>query len=104
MAKVNPKIYRKKRLKIHKIKRALPMIIGLVLVVLSIWAMNPAGLRTRGKVEVSGKPELKADKEVVDLGDVKLGKPVAVSFEITNVGDKTLEFTKKPFVEAVEGC
>jgi hypothetical protein len=54
--------------------------------------------------EVTGGPSLKVDKEKVDLGDLKLGSPVKVSFEITNVGDKPLRFEESPYVEVREGC
>jgi hypothetical protein len=54
--------------------------------------------------EVTGGPSLKVDKEEVDLGDVKLGSPVKVSFEITNVGDEPLRFEEAPYVEVLEGC
>ena len=105
MAKVDPKIYKKKRyFKTHKLKRALPMFVGVILVFLSVWGLNPGGIRTRANVEVSGKPELKADRELVDLGDIKLGKTTTVAFEVTNVGDQTLKFTKAPYIEVVEGC
>jgi len=108
MAKVDPKIYRKKRGQSARIKskllRAAPMVVGLVLVLLALWGLNPGGIFTRRNVEVAGKPQLKADKELIDMGNVKLGKMVSASFQVTNVGDQTLEFTKKPYVEAVEGC
>jgi hypothetical protein len=55
-------------------------------------------------IEVNGSPSLKVDKEKVDLGDVPLNQPVKVSFQLTNVGDGTLQFTKDPYVEVVEGC
>lgn len=55
-------------------------------------------------MEVSGQPSLMVDQEVVDLGDVKLGKKVSVSFTLANVGDKTLNFDAQPYVEVVEGC
>ena len=54
--------------------------------------------------EVTGAPRLKADKEKVDLGDVKLGQTVQVAFEIANTGDRPLRFTETPYVEVVEGC
>lgn len=54
--------------------------------------------------EVTGGPSIKVDKEEVDLGDVKLGNPVKVSFKITNVGDKPLRFEEAPYVEVREGC
>lgn len=53
---------------------------------------------------VTGGPALQVDKENVDLGDVKLGQTVEAKFEVTNVGDQPLRFTKKPYVEVIEGC
>jgi hypothetical protein len=55
-------------------------------------------------IEVNGSPSLKVDKDQVDLGNVKLGQTVQVSFQLTNVGDQTLRFNKQPYVEVVEGC
>ena len=55
-------------------------------------------------IEVTGAPSLKADKEKVDLGDMKFNQPARVSFQLTNVGDQTLRFTKDPYIEVVEGC
>lgn len=54
--------------------------------------------------EITGGPSLRADKEKVDLGDVKLGQTVQVSFEISNVGDQSLKFSKAPYIEVKEGC
>ena len=55
-------------------------------------------------VEVSGSPRLKADQEVVDLGDVPLNQTVNVTFQLENVGDQPLRFSKEPSIEVVEGC
>lgn len=54
--------------------------------------------------EVIGAPALKADQEMIDLGDVRLGQTVNASFQLTNVGDQPLFFTELPYVEVVEGC
>lgn len=54
--------------------------------------------------EVTGRPNLTVNKEQVDLGDVKLGDTVEVSFELKNTGDKPLKFSKAPYVELIEGC
>lgn len=54
--------------------------------------------------EVTGAASLKIDKELVDLGDMKLGNTAKVSFEITNVGDQPLKFSKEPYIEVKEGC
>jgi hypothetical protein len=63
---------------------------------------NSAAPRTTP--QAAGAPRLKVDRERVDLGSVRLGQTVAVSFELTNVGDQPLRFTEAPFVEVVEGC
>jgi hypothetical protein len=55
-------------------------------------------------IEVIGAPSLKVDKEQVDLGDVHLGQWVSATFQLTNVGDKTLRFTRQPYIEVLEGC
>ena len=55
-------------------------------------------------VEVTGAPKLKLDKEQVDLGTVRLGQTVEVTFNVANTGDKQLRFTEPPYVEVVEGC
>jgi hypothetical protein len=52
----------------------------------------------------AGGPALQVDKEKVDFGDVPLGQTVEVKFEVANVGDQPLRFTKKPYVEVIEGC
>lgn len=55
-------------------------------------------------IEVQGAPSLNVDQEKIDLGDVKLGQMVQVSFRLTNVGDKSLRFSEQPYIEVVEGC
>ncbi len=75
----------------------------LVLAVLALW-LWPLAKPTTAKLEVSGAAALKPDKEKIDLGDVRLGNTVSASFQLTNVGDKPLRFTKKPYIQVVEGC
>jgi hypothetical protein len=58
----------------------------------------------KAAIEVTGQPRLKVDQEVVDLGDVALGRPVEVAFVLTNVGDQPLRVTDPPYAEVVEGC
>ncbi len=53
---------------------------------------------------VTGGPALQVDKEKVDLGNLALGSTVEAKFEVTNVGDRPLQFTKKPYIEVIEGC
>jgi hypothetical protein len=77
--------------------------VGLLLVIGAFFVFNKPA-KSAGAVEVAGSPGLKVDKEKVDLGDVQLGQTVLVSFRLTNAGDKTLKFTKAPYVEVLEGC
>jgi len=104
MSQNKSKKYSKKRQRQNR--RWLPILIvlgGLLLVALAFLALRdkPA---PGAAIEVTGAPSLKVDKEEVDLGDVKLGKTVEVSFQLTNVGDETLQFDKEPYIEVVEGC
>jgi multidrug efflux pump subunit AcrA (membrane-fusion protein) len=55
-------------------------------------------------VEVVGAPKLKVDQEMVNLGNVTLGKTVEVTFQLTNVGDEPLRFSEAPYIEIIEGC
>lgn len=72
---------------------------GLLLVIAAMaLALNGTG------GSASGAPKLAVDRQEVDLGDVKLGTPVTVSFTLTNSGDGPLTFTRLPFVEVKEGC
>jgi hypothetical protein len=54
--------------------------------------------------EVSGGPSLKVDKELLDLGDQKLGSTTQASFTLTNIGNQPLQFTEVPYIEVKEGC
>jgi hypothetical protein len=92
----------------HKKKKQLwPMIVlfggGLLLLIGVVFAFNKPS-QSKAAIEVSGSPSLKVDQEKVDLGDVKFNQPAEVIFVITNVGDKTLKFSKEPYVEILEGC
>ncbi len=75
---------------------------GLLVIGAFIALRKPAP--TLAAIEVKGSPSLQVDQEKVDLGDVKLGKTVEVTFKLTNVGDQPLRFSKAPYVEVAEGC
>ena len=77
------------------------LLVGAALFVL--WkTQQPA--KEAAPVEVSGQPSLKVDRDFVDFGDVPLGEVISVSFDVANVGDQTLNFKSKPYVEVLEGC
>lgn len=80
------------------------VIAGFVLILMASLAMFRPVSGALYDVFGSGSPSLKVDKEKIDLGDVKLGKIVSVSFQITNTGNKTLRFNKDPYVEVLKGC
>ena len=98
---------KKKNLKQGRKKQAWPMILllggGLLLVIGAIVAFNKPS-QPQPATEVTGSPSLSVNQEKVDFGDVKLGQTVEASFQITNVGDQTLRFTKAPYIEVLEGC
>jgi hypothetical protein len=88
-------------------KKAGPLLIaiaGFVLILMASLALVRPASGAFQDLFGSGEPSLKVDKEKVDLGNVKLGKSVSVSFQVTNVGNKTLRFSKAPYVEVLKGC
>lgn len=76
---------------------------GLLLVFVGIIALNRPS-KPQVAIEVNGSPALKVDKQKVDLGNIKLGNTVDVSFELMNVGDQPLRFSKTPYIEVAQGC
>jgi hypothetical protein len=77
---------------------------GVLLVVLAVSLAVRRPATSDFTPEVQGSSSLKADREKVDLGDVRLGETVQVSFELTNAGDRILRFARDPYIEVVEGC
>ena len=105
MSQTKHKKYTKRR----KQRPILPMVMlgvgGLVLILAAVFAFTQSSKpKPKVAIEVNGSPSLKVDKETVDLGDIKLGKQVSVSFQISNVGDQPLRFTSAPTIEVKEGC
>jgi len=68
-----------------------------------LYVANQSG-KPKAAIEVTGSPSLRVDREEVDLGNVKLGRTVSASFQLTNVGDQTLRFSESPYIEVLEGC
>jgi hypothetical protein len=100
LTKHSQRVVPKKRIPIW-----LPLIIVAGLAVLVVVVISSNNTSTaQSAIEVKGVPALKVDKEQVDFGDVPLGQTVEVKFEITNVGDRMLQFTGTPYVEVIEGC
>ena len=102
---------KKKKVKYNKhtqrSKRLAPLLIGLggiLLAVLAFLALNKSEPASLSTPQVKGAASLMVDQEVIDLGDVQLGVQVKASFKVTNVGDKPLRFTDRPYIEVVEGC
>lgn len=90
-----------------KKKKLLPFWLGLggiVLIVMAIFAFRRGNSAPIIAPAGNGPSSLKVDKEKVDLGDIKLGQMVSVSFELTNVSSQPLEFKEQPYVEVKEGC
>ncbi|PKO16633.1 MAG: hypothetical protein CVU39_07360 [Chloroflexi bacterium HGW-Chloroflexi-10] len=104
MPKLKRKISKKQNI-LHK-RNQLPLFLALggiaVLLIAAFFAFQKKA--TPYTPEVSGTPSLKVDKERVDLGEVKLGQTVQVSFGLKNVGDQPLKFSDVPYVEVKEGC
>jgi len=76
----------------------------LALVVAALSVVLGGGSGGPARVEVTGQPRLKVDKETIDLGNIQLGRTVDASFVLTNVGDEPLKIAEAPFIEVVEGC
>ena len=77
---------------------------GIVLFAVMGYLLWQGNASPKVSLEVQGAPALKADREQVDLGEVKLGQTVQVSFQIANVGDQPLRFAETPYIEVKEGC
>jgi hypothetical protein len=97
----------KKQAKKQKQNSALPLVLllgGALLLVFGAILAYSWQSKPNASIEANGSPSLKVDKEKVDLGDVKLGQSVQVSFQITNAGNQALRFAKDPYIEVKEGC
>ena len=104
MSQDKPKRYQKKQRKQTPIWLPVTVVLaGVALLGLAFWGLSGKSAN-KASLEVTGAPALKADKNEVNLGDVKLGQLVEVEFQLSNVGDQTLRFAEAPYIEVVEGC
>ncbi|HEY3341235.1 MAG TPA: hypothetical protein VGK81_04415 [Anaerolineae bacterium] len=72
-----------------------------------VWSLATGGSSTgtpKVTPEVTGAPKLKVDREVIDLGDIKLGNTTQATFVLTNISDQPLKITDPPYIEVLEGC
>ena len=91
----------------HKKKSPWPLIVmltGALLLVFGAIFLSNRPEKPKTAIEITGSPSLSVDQETIDLGEVKLGQQVSVSFQVTNVGDQTLRFSEAPYIEIKEGC
>jgi hypothetical protein len=51
-----------------------------------------------------GTPRLAVDQQKIDWGTVKDGTNKVITITVTNIGNGTLRFKEKPYVQVVEGC
>ncbi len=90
----------------NKLTSAVVLVAVIIVVVLAgflvVMSMNGSGPKTT--TQVNGAPKLQVDREMIEFGDVKLGKTVEAIFVLSNVGDKLLQITEKPYIEVLEGC
>jgi hypothetical protein len=105
----HPKADMRVRSKAPKRRRTRKVPLGLaigaaVVLALALYLTPASRMRIASVLDGSGTPVLQVDRNIVDLGDVALGKWAIASFALTNVGDGPLRFAKAPYVEAVAGC
>ena len=103
MSQTKPKKYAKRR---QQNTPWLPILLaagGLLLILGAAFVFSQSS-KPKATLEVSGSPSLKADREEMDFGNVKLGETVQVSFVLTNVGDQPIRFSEAPYIEVKEGC
>jgi hypothetical protein len=79
------------------------LLAGVAMLVLALLAWRNAAA-PKAEIQVTGEPRLVVDQEMIDFGDVQFEVPVQASFQITNVGDQPLRFTKQPAIQVAAGC
>jgi hypothetical protein len=104
---VNTKKHNKTKSRRQKKKSLLPYLIitsGLFLIVFAMVIIGRGKTTPGVGVEVTGRPNLKVDQQLIDFGDVRLGDWVEATFTLTNSGDQPLSFVQTPYIEVLDGC
>lgn len=78
--------------------------LGGALVAVATWALMEGGGPLRGLLGRSVGPVLQVDRDRIDVGEVPVGAWVEARFALTNAGDRRLQLSRAPYVEAVAGC
>jgi len=84
-----------------KVPRQIPLLVilgGVLILAMALFFLFNHSSTT------GGVPNLVADQQEINFGDVKLGQPVQASFKLTNTGTGTLRFNQEPYIEVREGC
>lgn len=63
-----------------------------------------AFLFARQNSDGGGTPSIAVDQQKIDYGDVKFGVEKTFAIQVTNIGDGTLRFKEKPYIQVLEGC
>ncbi len=79
------------------------IIVAVGLAMLALFG-DAGGTSPKVAIEVRDAPRLKVDREIVDIGQVRLGNDAFVAFTVSNAGDRPLQFTSPPYVQLLEGC
>ena len=92
----------------HSQRRSLPWALiiggGILLIAAALLFANRAGGGAGSSSGDSGTPQIVVDQQKIDYGYVKYGNDKQFTIKVTNTGDGVLRFTKKPYVEVLEGC
>jgi len=96
-----------RRQKKNRQKMLTILILGGVLIIAAGSALGITTWKNRANpdlVTVTGQPSIEVDQELIDFGNVKFDTPKTFVLSLTNVGDKPLIISEKPYVEVREGC
>lgn len=70
----------------------------------ALFALLSGASRDAYVPEVTGAPHLDVDQTIIDHGDQPYNNVVESVFNVRNVGDQPLIFSREPRVEVIQGC